>query len=210
MGNVIVPFYAVFFFLKGQKTPLDFIMMLFVVFVIVERAWETFNTSKEHRKDEYHGDWTLVAVTGSYLLSFFIFIPEFFLRTQAVNPWISVTGFLIWLFAFRFRFWGMSALGKQWAVHAVGPQKIKRVRLIELGPYKYIRHPIYCSIIIEEFSFPLIANAYIALAFVMLVCIPLVIIRAFLEEKTSVHRLGDKYLDYKNRVGMLFPKRFIP
>lgn len=208
-GNLVVPCYAViFFFIKHGRTPLDLFMLLFVCFVIIERAWETFCTSKEHRKDEYHGDWTLVAVTSTYLLIFFIFIPEFFLITQTFNYWILGGGLFLWLLALRLRFWGMSALGKQWAVHAVGPQKIRHVRLIELGPYKRIRHPIYLAIMIEELSFPIIANAPIALFFVIFVCIPLVVIRAFVEEKTSLHRFGEKYLDYKQRTGMFFPRCF--
>jgi len=103
----------------------------------------------------------------------------------------------------------MKALGKQWAIHAVGAQKIKKVRLVKIGPYKYVRHPIYLGIVIEVVSIPLIANAYFSLAFAILINVPLQLIRLRLEERNSFRKFGDIYLRYKQEVSALFPVKYV-
>jgi len=206
-GNILIPVYAFVLCITTTKSPVDIGFFIFISACIIERAWETFRTSKETRRDELHGDWTLVAVTGTYLALYFLFLTEYYLVIKTPNLLISCFGFVLWGLSFRLRFWGMAALGKQWAVHAVGVQKIKKVRLIKLGPYKYIRHPIYAGIILEVLSYPIIANAYYSLVFAGLICVPLVIIRAWTEEKTSLRRFANQYSEYKQEVGMIFPKQ---
>ncbi len=204
-GNILIPIYSLILCFLFKPTTEGGLFALLISVMIVERAWETFKTSKERHKEELHGDWTLAVVTGTYLILFFFLITEFYVMKSGLNFYVTAIGLILLGLSFRMRFWGMAALGKQWAVHAVGVKKIRKVRLVQLGPYKYVRHPIYLGIILEELSYPLIANAYYALAFALLVCIPLVVIRAGTEEKTSVRRFGDKYLTYKQKVGMLLP-----
>lgn len=204
-GNILIPIYSLILCFLFKPAIEGGLFALLISVMIIERAWETFKTSKERHKEELHGDWTLAVVTGTYLILFFFLITEFYVMKSGLNFYVTAIGLILLSLSFRMRFWGMAALGKQWAVHAVGVKKIKKVRLVQLGPYKYIRHPIYLGIILEELSYPLIANAYYALAFALLVCIPLVVIRAGTEEKTSVRRFGDKYLTYKQKVGMLLP-----
>lgn len=204
-GNVLVPCYAALMCALFGRTLWDISFALFVSTMIVERAWETFKTSKEQHREEFHGDWTLGLVTFTYLLLFLFLISEYYLIDRSFNPLVIVSGFVALAGSFRMRFWGMAALGKQWAVHAVGAQKIRKVRLIKIGPYKHIRHPIYLGIMLEELAYPMIANAYYSLIFASLICVPLVVIRAGTEEKYSVRRFGEKYLDYRSEVGMFFP-----
>ncbi|PIQ87547.1 MAG: hypothetical protein COV74_00300 [Candidatus Omnitrophica bacterium CG11_big_fil_rev_8_21_14_0_20_45_26] len=209
-GIVVVPIYTAMLYYFLPKTNTGLIFFCFVTICIIERAWETFNTSKERRREEVHGDWTLIAVTGAYLLVFFLFITEFyFLRFYSINIGVTFSGLVLLAASFRLRFWGMAALGKQWAVHAVGVQKIKKVRLVKIGPFKYVRHPIYLGIMMELTALPLIANAYYALIISLCLAVPLVVLRAFVEERTSFRRFGDRYLKYKKEVGMFFPWKLI-
>ncbi|MDP3921719.1 MAG: isoprenylcysteine carboxylmethyltransferase family protein [Candidatus Omnitrophota bacterium] len=208
-GNILVPCYAIAMCILFKRTFGGISFALFISAMIMERAWETFKTSKEQHREEFHGDWTLAVVTFSYLFLFILTITEFYLFKQSSNIYLAALGVILLGSSFRMRFWGMAALGKQWAVHAVGAQKIRKVRIVKVGPYKYIRHPIYLGIIFEELSYPLIANANYALFFAAFVCIPLVVIRALTEEKFSVRRFGEKYLSYKKEVGMLFPVQLL-
>ena len=208
-GNLVIPVYAFLLYFFYSRNVIGFLFFLFVSFCIIERAWETFKTSKERKREELHGDWPLVAVTVSYLVLFFLFIAEFYLHVRNFNMPISITGLTMWGISLRLRFWGMAALGSQWAIHAVGAQKIKRVRLLHIGPYRHIRHPIYLAIMIEELSFPIIAAAFFSFLFALFICIPLVIVRAILEEKTSLRRFGVKYQDYKKKVGMFLPLQLL-
>ena len=100
-------------------------------------------------------------------------------------------------------------MGKQWAVHAVGVRKIRKVRLIKIGAYKYIRHPIYLGVILEVLSLPIIANAFFSFIFALLVNIPLQFVRLIEEEKSSVRRFGERYNEYKKEVSALFPFKYL-
>lgn len=204
-GNILVPCYSIIMCMLFDRSFWGIAFAFLISAMIIERAWETFKTSKERHREEFHGDWTLAVVTFSYLSLFIFLISEFYLIDRKIHTYIVVIGFALLGGSFRMRFWGMAALGKQWAVHAVGVQKIRNVRLIKIGPYKYIRHPIYAGIILEELAYPLIANAYYSFIFAILICVPLVAIRAWVEEKNSLRRFGEKYLDYRKEVGMLFP-----
>jgi len=208
LGNVVIPFYSFFLYLWRLRTTQGFIFFLFISAAIIERAWETFRTSKERRRDEFHGDWTLAAVTISYIVLFFAIITEFYFHVKSLEIWVVLIGVALLSFSVRMRFWGMAALGKQWAVHAVGARKIKKVRIVKIGPFRYIRHPIYLGIMTECLAFPIIAGAFYSLVLALTVCVPLVFIRALSEEQTSVRRFGDKYLTYRKEVGMFLPTQF--
>jgi len=208
-GNILIPVYAGLMCLLHGEGFADVAFASFISLAIIERAWETFKTSKERRREEFHGDWTLLVVSFSYLALFVFTITEFYLCDRSFNVYTLIAGSLLLLVSVRMRFWGMAALGKQWAVHAVGVQKISNVRLIKVGPYKYIRHPIYLGILLEEIAFPLIANSPYSFLFAVFVCIPLVIVRATVEEKTSVRRFGEGYLAFKKEVGMFLPTQLL-
>ena len=208
-GNTLIPLYAVTMATLFDRTFGGVAFAIFVSGMIIERAWETFKTSKEKHREEFHGDWTLALVTATYLLLFFLMISEYYLVSRSFNVFIAAAGCMILIGSFKMRFWGMAALGKQWAVHAVGAQKIRKVRLVKIGPYKYVRHPIYLGILLEELAYPLIANAHYSLIFSALVCMPFVVIRAWTEEKYSLRRFGESYSTYRGKIGMFFPIQFL-
>lgn len=205
-GNILLPVYAfLWVFLGNNRGGVEVAFAIFVSLMIVERAWETFKTSKEQHREELHGDWTLVLVTTTYLILFFLFITEFYTITAQLKWSVIAVGSALLIGSFIMRFWGMASLGEQWAVHAVGAQKIRKVSLIKIGPYKFIRHPIYTGIILEVLAYPLIANAYYSFLFSILVCVPAIVLRARVEESYSVRRFGAEYDRYKKEVGMFFP-----
>lgn len=209
VGYVGVPLVTIVLFLYGEKSIRQFLFLVFMLFHSLERVSETFFTSKERKAFEFHGDWTLGVVTIAYLILCFLTITEFFLWPRSHKIEISICGVLLYLLAMRLRWWGMRSLGKQWAIHAVGARKIKKVRLIRIGAYKYIRHPIYLGVMLEVLSIPLIVNAYFSLIFSLLINVPLQFVRLRLEEKSSVRRFGEQYNKYKEEVDMLFPVKYL-
>lgn len=179
----------------------------FVFFVLFERLWEAFFTTKEHNVYKLQGDWTLPLITICYAIMGLVAILEFFLLHRKVNAVVTLIGIFGFLTAFLLRWWGILALGEQWAIHAIGAAKLKKreLKLVKQGPYKYIRHPIYLSIIIEVIALALIPNSYYALYFAVLVCVPLLILRTHLEEKSSVRKFGEEYIKYKEELPMFIP-----
>jgi protein-S-isoprenylcysteine O-methyltransferase Ste14 len=71
------------------------------------------------------------------------------------------------------------------------------------GLYRLIRHPIYLGFMLAFWSAPTMSIGHLLFALVTSACI-LVGIR--LEERDLVGLFGDRYTDYRARVGMLVPK----
>lgn len=209
-GVLIGPFVA--FFLAFLKPAVSFrwLFASFILFHGFYRIWETFYTSKEIEPQKFEGDWTLAVGTFAYIAMCYFTIFEFFLFGRQPNLFVILGGGSLYITGLYLRAWGRIALGKQWAVHIVGKQKIFNIRLIKLGPYKYIRHPIYLGIFLDELAVPLIGNAYFALLFSLAICAPLLLIRTLIEERESQKRFGERYLKYRQEVGMLLPKKFNP
>lgn len=182
--------------------------ILFLVFILIysmERIWETFFTTKERRRTSLHGDWPLVLVTISYEMMCFSMIFEFFTRVGSINSQTLIVGFIFFIVGALLRYSGIKALGRQWSIHAVGAVKIGRKRLLRLGAYKYIRHPVYLGVMLEELGMPLLFSCYYTSLFSVIVCWPLVIVRAVEEERSALRKFGSKYLQYKSEVNMFFP-----
>ena len=183
-------------------------LLLFIFLLAIERTWETFYSSRERRGHKLYGDWTLPLVSIAYIILALIVICEFFLKEIRIDYRISFVGFFIFISAFILRIWGMRTLKEQWTVHAIGAQKVKNVFLIKSGPYKYIRHPIYLGVILEVLSIPLIWNTYFAFIFAVTINVPLQVIRAYFEEKTSIKKLGKEFISYKKEVPAFLPIKF--
>ncbi len=205
LGNLGVPGLALLLGIIRPKGWLSWFFVLFVLIHSVARVWETFYTSKEKRRLEFHGDWPLVAVTSAYIILCFVIILEFFFMSRSPRFLNFLVGCILYGLAFRLRWWGMASLGKQWAIHAIGPKKIRKIRLIQLGPYKFIRHPIYLGIAIETISISIMPSCYLSLIFSITVCIPLIILRALLEERSSARRFGQLHQRYTEKIPMFLP-----
>jgi len=208
LGYVGVPLATCILFFYSPRSWGHIVFLIFMIFHSFERVWETFYTTKEKKAYELHGDWTLAVVTAAYLLLCFITVAECYIKVQKFNPVVTVIGFVFYILAFRIRWWGMRSLGKQWAIHAVGVQKIEKIRLIKIGAFKYIRHPIYLSIMMEVVSIPILANAFWSTLFAIAVNVPLQYMRLVIEEQTSMRRFGDEYVKYKQETDRLVPIKY--
>ena len=209
LGAVGVPAFAVYSFSMSDKTPFLCFLLIFFVFHSVERVWETFYTSRERHAFELHGDWTLIATTIAYIFLCLLVIAESFLFCGRPDLAVSFSGFGLYLTSFSLRWWGMKTLGRQWAVHAVGVQKISQVNIVKSGPYKFIRHPIYLAIFFEVVSIPLIANAWWGMLFAILFYIPLQYKRLLEEERNNVRKMGGDYLEYVKETSAIFPFKYL-
>ena len=109
-------------------------------------------------------------------------------------------GFIIFLLGICFRLWATITLGHYYS-HIV--RKIDDHKIIDSGPYKYIRHPAYVGMIVAHFGIVLFFLNLITLLIFFVAFIPAIILRIFVEERTLFRIEG--YSDYaQNR------KRLIP
>jgi protein-S-isoprenylcysteine O-methyltransferase Ste14 len=79
-------------------------------------------------------------------------------------------------------------------------------RVISTGVYSRVRHPQYLGAILSHIGVSFLLSAYFSL-----LVTPLVIVINWIlcwkEEKELVKEFGDDYIDYQNKVPMLFPRR---
>jgi protein-S-isoprenylcysteine O-methyltransferase Ste14 len=123
-----------------------------------------------------------------------------------LNLPLLVTGIVLVVGGYACTLWCYAAMGNTWRI---GINRKEKTTLVERGPYRLIRHPIYA------FQLVMLAGAALLLPTIMsfavlaihLIC---ALIKAVDEENylKTVH--GQAYTDYMARTGRLIPKLFRP
>jgi protein-S-isoprenylcysteine O-methyltransferase Ste14 len=113
---------------------------------------------------------------------------------------IRLTGLIIYLAFSWMQIWSYKTLGENYSQEIV---VFRSHHLVKTGPYKYIRHPQYASQILMDAGAGFLSLSYIVLALVVIE-IPLLILRASLEEKLLAKHLAD-YEEYKKKSGSFIP-----
>jgi len=99
--------------------------------------------------------------------------------------------------------WSHRSLGREWSDQ---PRLTQSQRLVQSGPYHWIRHPIYTSFLLILGSTLLItANWFVGLAWIASVAIDTTV-RVRYEEALMSARFNEEYQDYASRTGRLFPR----
>lgn len=99
--------------------------------------------------------------------------------------------------------WSHRALGKNWSPFL---EIRKEHVLVTIGPYHFIRHPMYAAIFLIGIGVSLLsANWIVALAYLLPV-IGMYLFRVSDEEAMMVEQFGDEYRDYMQKTGRLLPK----
>ncbi len=167
--------------------------------IVVERKVD--EAGKSDRSNVYF-NWTHLFINLTYFGLLGLPVVEYFLLKKKINPIISIVGVLMVVLGIWGRNYSIKFLGKYWS----GDIEIKEDhRIIREGPYAYVRHPAYLSMIMNGLGLCLIPNAYYSLIFAFIIYVPAYIIRIVLEERIFLKELGEKYLNYKREVPALLP-----
>jgi protein-S-isoprenylcysteine O-methyltransferase Ste14 len=133
-------------------------------------------------------------------------VTEFLLVRAARYSWLLfVLGWIAALASFRIRRSAIAALGKFWSLHV---EIRENHQFVKTGPFRWIRHPTYFSMILELLSAGLILNAFLMLLIIPLVFFPVLILRVKIEEAALVEKFGDAYRHYQQITPALLPTRW--
>ncbi len=145
----------------------------------------------------------LLALATLVLTAFWFFKPVLFqwasLPTSTGIRWMGVAGFacsVAWLL------WMFDALGRNLTDTVVVRQD---AYLVESGPYRFVRNPMYCGVLGMALSLGLALGTWL-LPVAGTVVFLLFVLRTRIEEKYLIERFGDQYRGYMQRVGRFFPK----
>jgi protein-S-isoprenylcysteine O-methyltransferase Ste14 len=114
---------------------------------------------------------------------------------------ISLVGFVFLLTGLGVRVQATRTLGGYFSPDV---RILPEHKLITVGIYKYVRHPIYLGTLLAFFSVPLLFHSLYGFC-VMILKIPFTTYRIKIEEQALLEKFGDEYRDY-----MKTSKRLIP
>ncbi len=90
----------------------------------------------------------------------------------------------------------VNALGKFYSVHV---RICADHQLVQKGPYRYVRHPLYLVGIIESFAYPLACGAPVTALVLSVIGIPAILLRRAEEEGALLQKFGAEYEAYRRR-----------
>lgn len=116
--------------------------------------------------------------------------------------WLRWVGFALGIASVTFWTWTQIHLDTQWSAQL---QLKKSHHLVTTGPYAYLRHPLYSSMIGWAASVSLLTANWIFIAICALSIVG-VWVRFPKEEQMMTEAFGDEYKAYMQRTGRFFPK----
>jgi len=132
-------------------------------------------------------------------------ITEYLLRHQRLHWLTFVAGWICGLASFAIRRQAIATLGKFWSLHV---EIRDQHEMVHGGPFRWVRHPTYFSMVLELLSAALILNAFGTLLAVTVMFVPALIYRVRIEEQALVEKFGDAYRAYQQTTPALFPYKW--
>ena len=113
-----------------------------------------------------------------------------------------IAGWVCGIASFIIRRQAIAALGKFWSLHV---EIRDNHEFVQSGPFRWVRHPAYFSMILELLALALICNAFFTLLLIPLFFVPVLILRIRIEEVALVEKFGDAYRTFQQTKPALFP-----
>lgn len=144
----------------------------------------------------------ILLLVGVYLLYHQKSTPIINLTTQNVNNFVSLIGVALCTLGALFAIWARLSLGRNWSGAVITLKEDHK--LIEHGPYKYVRHPIYTGFIFAALGVALTVGSISAYMGTILFLIAF-LIRIQKEETLMTHQFPSEYPAYKKNSKKLIP-----
>lgn len=116
--------------------------------------------------------------------------------------WVYYIGIALMLAGIAFRQWAIAVLGRYFS-GVIGVQKEQKV--VDTGPYRWIRHPSYTGALIFYIGMGSAAQSWIATLIGIAIFGIVYGVRIFLEEKVLISELGSSYVEYMKRTKRVIP-----
>lgn len=145
----------------------------------------------------------LFAILAYFLnIGLWLFFPQTILIFQIALPvFIRWIGVVMAVIAIVLTLWIHQVLGSQYSAKL---EIQKGHKLITVGPYSKIRHPMYTTLNLFSLSVSLITANLLIILLAIAVAIPFHWITKA-EEKILIEQFGKEYLDYMKITGRFFP-----
>lgn len=131
-------------------------------------------------------------------------VPSLHIDPHCLVPWGFYVGLALTILGYAATHWCYVSMGNAWRI---GINHQEKNQLVTVGPYRWIRHPIYTfqSVMLLGGVFLLPTICSVALVVLHLI---LLFIKAKDEETYLLGVHGDAYQQLMNRTGRILPKLF--
>ncbi len=139
------------------------------------------------------------------LLVCFIAPPLEWLYLSAILPrvtWLQTASLILIIIAVVLCIW--TWLHDRWFT-SLFTRTMQAPRLVKSGPYHFIRHPGYTSLVLIALGLAIGYSSLIGLVAIPTLLIPGIIFRIMIEERILNELFPDEYQDYQHRTKRLFP-----
>jgi len=117
---------------------------------------------------------------------------------------ILILGSLLYFPGITLYLWGYWSLGRMFGISSgFGASLYHDQKLIRMGPYRYVRHPMYLAVILAAFGALLIFRTWAMVLFAPLSLV--VLVRAQQEERLLAEEFGEEWNTYKRKVNRWIP-----
>jgi len=142
-------------------------------------------------------------ISMMFLPVFVVFSTKLNFATMNFPYFIRWIGLIIYGLNLGFFIWCHKSLGKNWSTVLEIREKHK---LIQKGPYKRIRHPMYTHFWLLIISQGLILNNWIVMIYGIFSWGILYFSRVKREEEMIIEEFGNEYKRFMKKTGRLFPR----
>jgi protein-S-isoprenylcysteine O-methyltransferase Ste14 len=118
--------------------------------------------------------------------------------------YIAIAAILI-LTGIGIRWWAIIALGRFFSVDIALQEQH---RIVQEGPYRWIRHPAYTGLLISFLGMGIAFGNWVSLILIVLPITTLFLYRIKIEEAALCEEIGTAYLEYRKRTKRLVPGVF--
>ena len=116
--------------------------------------------------------------------------------------WVFYIGIIFILLGILLRQWSIYVLGRFFS-GVVATQKNQK--LIENGPYKFVRHPSYTGALLILIGIGLSVKSWGAVITIIFIFTIAYGYRIYIEEKAMISQFGEEYIQYKKKTKRIVP-----
>jgi protein-S-isoprenylcysteine O-methyltransferase len=172
----------------------------FELFVLATRRGKVKAKAKSADRGTIRTAWALIL--GSCIIGFFLARHITVLNWPPHSPVIICAAVLLLVGGVALRIWAIRHLGAFFTV-AVGIQHGHRV--IQDGPYRFVRHPSYSGSLLALTGIGFLTFNWLGLILIVICTLLAYALRISVEEKALLAEFGSEYQEYSARTKRIIP-----
>jgi len=153
---------------------------------------------------EERNDWSFWFIVIGMIAAFYLPPVEYLFFTVVLPRgfWMQIIGLLLIFLGSGLFIWARRVLGKFYSGHV---SVIEGQKLVQHGPYRFVRHPAYAGYILITLGLALGYSSLMGLAAILFFLLPAVMYRIRVEDQLLAEHFGGQFKDYASRTNRLIP-----